>query len=165
LPENEAVVENISTGANHFIWHYAGGLPIEGSEPTIELPAGVEGSYELELTAINAYGCVHSTSKQVEVIQAIDLFIPNAFTPNGDGINDTWQIQGPGLDAYHMRLEVYDNWGTVVFSTNDPKEVWTGYSAESGIAAGSGNYNYRIVARDTEHGIGHLFEGHVMVLF
>jgi gliding motility-associated-like protein len=164
LPENELNVENLSTGANHFIWHYSGGLPIEGQAPTIELPADVEGVYELELTAMNAFGCSHSTSKQAEVIQAIELFIPNSFTPNGDGINDTWKIEGPGMDTYHMHLEIYDYWGTLVLSTDNSELAWTGFSAETGIPLNSGNYSYRIIARDTEHGVGHLFEGHVILL-
>lgn len=164
LPETSVVIENNSTGADNFIWQYSQGLPIEGAEPQIELPQHQEGSYLLRLTARNAYGCSHTFSKSLEVVQAIDLYIPNAFTPNGDGINDDWKVEGLGIDAFHLKLEVFDVWGTIVFASEDPEEHWDGYSKATGIPVASGNYNYRILARDTERGIGHLFEGHMILL-
>jgi gliding motility-associated-like protein len=163
LPETTLLVDNLSDGAENFTWYYSGGTAISGFEPNIEFPKS-EGMYELNLEAKNEFGCSHTTSKVIEVVQAIDLWIPNAFTPDGDGINDTWKIQGPGMDAHHMSLEIYDPWGTIVFTTNNPDEVWTGLSADGITSLKPGNYNYRIIARDTEHGVGHLFEGHVFLL-
>lgn len=163
LPETTMHVENLSVGAENFTWYYSGGTVILGFEPNIDFPQR-EGMYELNLEAKNEFGCSHTTSKMIEVVQAIDLWIPNAFTPDGDGINDTWKIQGPGMDAHHMILEVYDPWGTLVFTTHDPDEVWTGLSADRVTPLKSGNYNYRVIARDIEHGVGHLFEGHVFLL-
>jgi gliding motility-associated-like protein len=164
LPENKLNVLNTSSGGDNFIWLLSGSQPVFEFEPVIDVPAGVEGTYELELIAENAFGCRSTASKSIEVIQAIEIYIPNCFTPNSDGINDTWIIQGPGMDTQHMRLEVYDPWGTLVFSTTNANEAWTGLSADRVTPLNSGNYNYRMIARDTERGVGHLFEGHVILL-
>jgi hypothetical protein len=68
------------------------------------------------------------------------------------------------MDAQHMSIEVYDSWGTLVFISSNPEEAWTGLSADLVTPLNSGNYNYRLIARDTERGVGHLFEGHVLLL-
>jgi gliding motility-associated-like protein len=165
LPETSLQVENTSSGADQFVWSFNGALPFQGFEPFIEFPQDTENSYELELTAINAFGCMDKAIKSIEVVQAIELYLPNAFTPDGDGVNDTWTVQGLGIDAFHISIEIYDVWGTVVFQSNSPAAVWdAGYLSQQGRVPG-GQYNYRVLARDAERGIGHLFEGHVFVLY
>ena len=164
LPDTHLAVENTSEGATNYLWHYPGGEAMEGFEPGIHFPTDREGQYELTLYVENAYGCAEQTSKIIEVVQGIELFIPNAFTPDGDGINDLWQPRGLGVDAYHVAMEVYDVWGTVVYSSDDLQAAGSGRSEPLGLYVPPGQYNYRIIARDTERGIGHLFEGHVMVI-
>ena len=165
LPETNLDVRNLSSGADNFTWYLTGSAPINGFEPSIEVPAGVEGSYQLELTAENAFGCYSTASKMIEVVQAIEVYIPNCFTPDRDGINDRWKPEGVGIDGRHMTLEVRDIWGTVVYKSTQSEEFWDGTSAITGALVPSGMYNYRLIARDTERGIGHLFEGHVYILY
>ena len=165
LPETNLEVRNLSSGADNFAWHLTGAAPINGFEPSIEVPAGVEGSYQLELTAENAFGCYSTASKMIEVVQAIEVYIPNCFTPDRAGINDRWKPEGVGIDGRHMTLEVRDIWGTVVYQSTQSEEFWDGTSANTGALVPSGMYNYRLIARDTERGIGHLFEGHVYILY
>lgn len=165
LPETTVKIENTSNGADSFIWQYEGALPLSDFEPTIEFPADIEKNYTLKLTASNVFGCFATTEKSIEVVQAIELYLPNAFTPDGDGINDTWEINGLGIDPNFVSIEIFDVWGTVVFQSESTLAVWDGgLSSATGLVA-SGQYNYRILARDTERGIGHLFEGHVLVLY
>jgi gliding motility-associated-like protein len=165
LPETTLEIENTSTGADQFIWHYASNQAIYEFEPRIEFPQHIESRYELELTAINAFGCIDKTSNMIDVVQAIELYLPNAFTPNGDGINDFWQIEGLGVDAFHIQIEIYDVWGTIVFASDSPNAIWDAGAYTKGVRVPSGQYNYRVLARDTERGIGHLFEGHIQVLY
>ena len=165
LPETTLKIENTSSGADSFIWQYEGALPLSEFEPTIEFQADLEKDYTLKLTASNAFGCTATAEKSIEVVQAIELYLPNAFTPDGDGINDTWKISGLGIDASFVAIEIFDVWGTIVFQSDSTLAVWDGgLSSATGLVA-SGQYNYRILARDTERGIGHLFEGHVLVLY
>ena len=165
LPETTLKIENTSSGADSFIWQYEGALPLSEFEPTIEFQANLEKDYTLKLTASNAFGCTATAEKSIEVVQAIELYLPNAFTPDGDGINDTWKISGLGVDASFVAIEIFDVWGTIVFQSDSTLAIWDGgLSSATGLVA-SGQYNYRILARDTERGIGHLFEGHVLVLY
>lgn len=62
----------------------------------------------------NSYTALSNT---VELVQAPLLHVPNAFTPNGDGTNDTWNIVPVFVKEYH--LKVYDRWGKLVFETTD----------------------------------------------
>jgi gliding motility-associated-like protein len=165
LPETSLLLENTSSGADQFIWQYTGASGISEFEPRIEFPQNIEKTYKLELTAYNAFGCSDQTSKNIEVVQAIELYLPNAFTPDGDGINDTWQIKGLGIDAFHLSIEIYDLWGTIVFQSDSRDAQWDAGFYTRGNRVPSGQYNYRVLARDTERGIGHLFEGHIFVLY
>lgn len=62
-----------------------------------------------------------SQSNTIELVQAPLLHVPNAFTPNGDGINDLWNVVPVFVKDYHCR--VYDRWGKLVFETKDKKKL------------------------------------------
>ena len=79
------------------------------------------GWYTVTLHAISGLGCADSTSIPV-FVGGHFFFAPSAFSPDGDGINETWQPQVKGARKY--KLDVFDRWGTNVFSTTDPKEGW-----------------------------------------
>ena len=79
------------------------------------------GWYTVTLHAISGLGCADSTSIPV-FVGGHFFFAPSAFSPDGDGLNETWQPQVKGARLY--KLDVFDRWGTNVFSTTDPKEGW-----------------------------------------
>ncbi|WP_229212573.1 T9SS type B sorting domain-containing protein [Dyadobacter soli] len=91
------------------------------------------------VTATNAYGCVASRNVQIRIIESI--LIPDAFTPNKDGINETWELKG--IEGYpKCRVTIYNRWGEVIFHS-------TGYqNAFDGTVAGAlqmpGVYAYKI---------------------
>jgi gliding motility-associated-like protein len=76
-------------------------------------------------------GCVDSSSVQVKVIcEQNQLFVPNTFTPNGDGENDRFYPRGRGIDRIR-RFRIYDRWGALVFDrrdveANDEATAWDG---------------------------------------
>ncbi|HRG94137.1 MAG TPA: gliding motility-associated C-terminal domain-containing protein, partial [Chitinophagaceae bacterium] len=80
---------------------------------------------------IDNNGCVNSQSIQVIVIcKNSNLFIPNTFSPNGDGSNDIFYPRGKGLDRIKT-LRIFNRWGEVVFEkrdvpVNDPGAGWNG---------------------------------------
>jgi gliding motility-associated-like protein len=77
------------------------------------------------------YGCTNAGDVTVKVIcNGQNFFIPNTFSPNGDGINDVFYLRGTGLFRVNS-LMIFDRWGEVVFekknfSVNDPSAGWNG---------------------------------------
>jgi gliding motility-associated-like protein len=82
--------------------------------------------------------------KTVIVEADFKLYIPNAFTPNGDGLNDIFQPKGRGIQKYH--LKIYDRWGSVVFESHDFMLGWDG--GEKGKQLTDEVYTWRIEAVD-----------------
>jgi gliding motility-associated-like protein len=164
LPETSISLTNESQGAGQFLWTFDQWGQSTEAQPDFSFPLGMENDYLVSLYVYNAFGCMDEAHHQVSIVQAIELYIPNAFTPDGDGINDDWLFQGLGVDSYYVTTEIYDNWGTVVYSSYSADAAWSGENSLTGEKVHPGLYNYRIVARDTEHGVGHLFEGHISVL-
>ncbi|MFZ1666214.1 MAG: CotH kinase family protein [Flavobacteriales bacterium] len=89
-------------------------------------------------------------------------FGANAFTPNGDGINDTWRPWNNVVDLDTYDLEVYDRWGRVVFSSTDPYEEWDGNAG--GKQAPFGVYAFRADMRDALTHERHEVSGHVTII-
>ena len=75
---------------------------------------------------VDANGCKADDTVTIQVNTATDVFIPNAFTPNGDGVNDQFKIFGDLSNIYFMEVSVFDRWGEKVFESNDPGFEWDG---------------------------------------
>jgi len=85
---------------------------------------------------------ITSTSNYAEVIPPLSIYIPSAFTPNGDGMNDRFGAKGEGISDYH--LLVYDRWGEVIFESTNPGDQWDGkYKGEP---VEQGTYVYQVFA-------------------
>lgn len=69
-------------------------------------------------------GCTNSDSVLVDINGYMEVFVPNIFSPNGDGWNDLLEIKGPRLFNYY--IQIYDRWGKVVFESTEQKEYWDG---------------------------------------
>jgi gliding motility-associated-like protein len=72
------------------------------------------------LTTTNNTGCIGIDS--VYVRPYFPVYVPNALTPNGDGVNDVFFVVGENLTGFH--LQIFDRWGIMVFETNNPNEPW-----------------------------------------
>jgi gliding motility-associated-like protein len=95
-------------------------------------------------------GCTNSDSLWVRVEPEVRFWIPNAFTPNDDRINDTWGPKAFGFDQYE--IWVYDRWGKLMFHSIDPFEKWNGrFNNESNHEPVLGVYSYRILAHSVQN--------------
>jgi len=61
----------------------------------------------------------------LDVKPSFVVYIPNTFTPNGDGINDGWFAKGVGISKFNVM--VFDRWGHKIFETNDMDQAWDGH--------------------------------------
>lgn len=85
---------------------------------------------------------VVSVSNIVEVMPSAMVYIPNAFSPNGDGLNDVFGVKGHGVTEFD--LKVYDRWGEMIFQSSDPNLGWDG--TYKGRLAQHGVYVYEVTA-------------------
>lgn len=86
------------------------------------------GVYDFTYFVVDSFGCVGSDSYSLEVFEEdcfCTFFLPSAFSPNADGLNETF---GPKweCDLIDYRMEIWNRWGHLVFETNDPYETWGG---------------------------------------
>jgi gliding motility-associated-like protein len=98
------------------------------------------GNYLVSLIVTSDFGCTDTISKQIIVDDEYAIYIPNAFTPNGDGINDTFQPKGSGFTKYN--LNIFDRWGTRIFQSNEVTNAWDGFL--KGTLCEDGVYTYKI---------------------
>jgi len=82
------------------------------------------GKYQVTLEVRSMEGCIASTTKTVEVKNDFNVSIPSAFTPNGDQLNDYFKpvFTDYGISPDHYRMEIYDRWGQLLFTTIDYKK-------------------------------------------
>ncbi|HJT73910.1 MAG TPA: gliding motility-associated C-terminal domain-containing protein, partial [Chitinophaga sp.] len=136
---------NSSQYAASYEWDFGDGVTsmLTSPEHKYELP----GAYRVVLYATNEIGCKDSISHSwYKVIPDLVLQIPNAFSPNGDGINDYWAIDG--LKARPVSTtEVFNRWGQLVFKSNGYSE-WPG--THKGKPLPTGTYYYVIKTSATE---------------
>lgn len=84
-----------------------------------------EGIYQIRLTATSSKGCVNSIEKTMRVVSDCNLFIPNAFTPNDDGLNDVIRPFLAG-QRFLKRFSVFSRYGNILFATSHAGEGWNG---------------------------------------
>jgi gliding motility-associated-like protein len=94
------------------------------SSPVHAYPTVASSSYLATLIVQNFYGCYDTISHPVEIGPEFTFFIPNAFTPNGDGNNDFFFGQGVGIEEYD--LWIFDRWGNLIFHGDALNELWDG---------------------------------------
>ncbi|MBL4905738.1 MAG: gliding motility-associated C-terminal domain-containing protein, partial [Flavobacteriaceae bacterium] len=101
------------------------------------------GSYLVTLTVTYPYGCSYSVQQLLALGLGYGLVVPTAFTPNGDGINDTLRPVFTGMNTVHM--SVYDTWGAIVYKESGTAiNGWDG--TINGASAENGNYSIVVQA-------------------
>ncbi|MCB0790044.1 MAG: gliding motility-associated C-terminal domain-containing protein, partial [Flavobacteriales bacterium] len=96
-----------------------------------------------------------------EEVCGCPIYMPNAFTPDGDGLNDVFKCEYE-CAPYDFTMEIYDRWGNVSFRTHSPYDGWDGKF--QGDIAPTGVYHYRIWYRESFSGIPIEHFGNVTVL-
>ena len=105
------------------------------------------GSYLVTLDVYeNGFGCHDSTSRTVIIGPAFTFYIPNAFTPNFDGFNETFYGRGTNIAKYEMKI--FDRWGSMIFKTTDLEKGWDG-KTDKDIEIKEGLYIYLIKITDS----------------
>jgi gliding motility-associated-like protein len=92
-----------------------------------------------------------------------EIFIPNAFSPNGDSHNDGFIPQGLNLELFTFDMYIFNRWGELIYHTNDLAKPWIGKDQNKGTLCEQGVYSYLIYVTD-DYGDSRKFIGHVTLL-
>lgn len=122
-------------------WDFDNGYLVDGEWNTVGIFQD-SGVYDIRLTVLNELGCVDDTVIPYYVWEQETFFIQTAFTPNGDGVNDVFEIKEKGITEWHM--QIFDRWGKMVWETYDVNDSWDGTDMKSGRELPQGAYSYQI---------------------
>jgi len=130
---------NTSTGDyTNLIWNFGDGTPLVEGVENPEHTFLYEGTYEITLTAEYPYGCTYTYSETIVVTEGYGLVLPNTFTPNGDGINDTIRPWYKCMSS--IEVSIYDTFGSLLYVESSTDEIYGWDGLINGRPAENGNY-------------------------
>lgn len=119
------------------------------------------GTYSISLTVTNEIsGCASTDSSSTISVSDAALEFPNAFTPNGDGVNDVFLPAFRSLKSYE--LTIYNRWGRRIFTSSDPTSGWDG--TENGKKAAAGTYFFIAKAEGYQRGVSFYRKGSITLV-
>ncbi len=156
--------KSITLGHNNYQWQVGDMYMLTDVNPRVVFPAA--GDYNITLTAVSFDGCKASYSQIIHVKNDFGVYIPNAFTPNWDGLNDyfTPVLTTYGVDQEFFEMEIFDRWGHSLFKTKEYGIGWDGSVQNKGEEMlKEGVYIYKIRYKDME---GKIYNrtGHVTLM-
>ncbi len=142
-------------------WNFGDGDSSILQNPTHTFPGS--GIYNVVLTVTNQYGCTDSTYLSLTLEDEFTFWIPNAFTPDGDGINENFQGYGQNIGDYEMLI--FNRWGELIYETTDYFSPWNGTTAKTSPETVLIDvYVYKITVREAFSLREHVYRGHVSVV-
>ncbi len=119
------------------------------------------GRYCAQLVVTDKNGCMDTATNCLVINPLFNLYIPDAFSPNGDGLNDVFEVKGRYIKNYEM--EIFDRWGQEIFQSNDINIGWNGKANSNSTIYQAGTYAYSIIVTDTQNK-QHTYVGSVAVM-
>ncbi len=137
---------NTSANAYFYLWTFGeGGLPDNSVNPSYIFLK--DGTFDVWLYAWDSLGCRDSATLQIAVSSLIHIFVPSAFTPNKDGLNDDFRIYYDASKFEYVNYAIFNRWGVKIFETQMPGGTWWDGNAGGQPAPGD-IYSYVGLAKD-----------------
>jgi len=154
--------DNISSSdVNQWSWNLAHDGATSSSPTTSYTYPQETQSYNVTLTVTTVNGCVNSTEQLILIAPEFTFFIPNAFSPNGDGRNDTFFGEGIGIVDYD--IWIYDRWGNLIFHGEHLSDAWDGRANNGSDIAQQDVYVWKVKLKDV-FGKKHNYIGSVTIV-
>jgi gliding motility-associated-like protein len=136
--------DNLSLGGVTYTWNIDG-VDYTSEDVSFPLSSSVGETFVACLDVVGVGGCMDAQCYTVSVSTSSYVYVPNSFTPDGDGFNDVFAPVVTGLSSTsRYSFSVYNRWGDLIFDTEDPKDVWVGDVNGGGHFAEDGAYVYEI---------------------
>lgn len=165
LEPTTTMYDSSSSDVTSFDWSF-GDNGILGSSthqnPEFTFPDDSATNFTVELIVTNANGCTDTTQNIVVMNGVYSFYVPTAFTPNSDGLNDEFYPQGEGVNPLEYEMYIFDRWGNKIYESTDVNQRWDGKylsgDAEEGV------YVWKIVTNDRYLDEKHTNIGHVTLI-
>lgn len=159
IPQSEVTFVNLSSLADFSFWNFGDGGSSNEDSPIYTFQE--EGIYQVMLIVETSAGCLDTLIRgPYNVIDVHNVFIPNAFTPDGDDLNDIFEVVTFGIEGF--TLDIFDRWGKLIFSNGGNMDLpWKGTFNGEPLAEGA--YVYKVVARKID-GSTSTYQGTVTLL-
>lgn len=154
---------NGSTNATEYQWNFGDGSPINNlTEPTHSYADNV-GLFTVQLVASNQGLCFDTAYVQIDVIESLVLYVPNAFTPDGDNYNEFFKpVFYSGFDPYDFTMYIFNRWGEIVWESHNYDVGWNG--TYNGSIVSDGVYSWKIEVKTNATDERKAYTGHVSIL-
>lgn len=156
--------ENTSEGAETYTWKFGDESPVSNDiSPSHEFDISSSTTYDVWLIATSEYDCPDSTMVPIIVFKETVYYVPNAFTPDGDELNQVFKpIFTAGFDVNDYKLLIFNRWGEVLFESNNHNVGWDG--TYDGKLVKDGTYLYKIEFGLEDNDERQVVKGHVTLL-
>lgn len=149
----ERGVYSVENTCNYYEWQVEGGTIVQGEgsyKITVQWNED-EGLHRIRVHGLNKMGCPGNEEAALVFIRKKEepapyLYVPTAFSPNGDGSNDQLEIYiGSGYTDF--KLQIFDRWGATIFTAMRPEDKWDGTVNNTGVAVPDAVYVMQVYAR------------------
>lgn len=163
LDPTVTLVNGSSADVVSWNYHFGDGDSTSPSNPSpVHLyPDKASSTYLATLTVKNADGCVNYVEHLVEIGPEFTFYIPNAFTPDGDGVNDFFSGKGIGIVKYDFII--FDRWGNLIFHSENLEDQWNGKANNGDQIAQQDVYVWKVKLTDV-FGKKHSYMGTVTLV-
>lgn len=159
LSESQVNIIDQSTNAANLVWDLGDGTTANNLTNFYHTYTDT-GTYCIELIASSPLGCADTTTHCIVIQGESYFYVPNSFTPNNDGLNETFYPVASGVKKYSMAI--YDRWGENIWNSAKDDDQWNG-KLPNGQMVPQGVYVYKITVTDAQNDV-HELMGHVNVI-
>ncbi|MCE9539695.1 MAG: PKD domain-containing protein [Bacteroidetes bacterium] len=153
-------ITDLSTGAYYWNWNFGDGDTSSAFKPAPHAYQDTS-TYTITLITSTQYNCIDTAYQTIIIEPDFMFYIPNAFSPNDDGINDFFSGKGTFVGIYEMTI--FDRWGNLIFSSDDITKPWDGKANRGTVMAQADVYIYSIKITDFKKR-KHIYKGIVTLM-
>ena len=154
-PQTSTIIDPIftvtdsSTGVNNWNWNFgdgSAGYTITSAAVPQSFTYRDTGKFTITLITSTQYGCADTAYETISIESDFVFYIPDSFTPDGDGINDNFT--GKGIFIKELDMMIFNRWGNLIYKADSMNEPWNGSANRSSEIAPADVYIYSINVTD-----------------
>jgi gliding motility-associated-like protein len=158
-------LDSSSTDVTSFEWNFSDTALLGTSNvenPIYVFPDSLPNTFYVQLIVTNANGCTDTAYNSILMNGVFNFYMPNAFTPNGDGNNDFFFPKGEGVDVNNYDMYIFDRWGERIFETTDFIKQWDGTHMNTPVKGDV--YVWKVITKDQYTNKKYTYTGHVTLV-